>query len=198
MNAPDLPAFTVAHRAMRTDIRRLAALGPGPFPPSRETAFRYYLGRVLTEIHHHHMLQEALLWPVIARSAGAVIDLAPLTDDHAALDALLLAVRLRTGSARTRLLTQLADLLEEHLLEEESLVFPILADYVPRADIEAAERKFRGAPTWSRLGFTAPWLLSHAEPAEREYLLGHAGLTTRVIVHLGTPGFIRLSDKVFA
>jgi hypothetical protein len=90
----DLTGFTLIHRALRSGTRDLAvaasAIGAGaPCPAARREAHVAFATEVLHEIDLHHTREDDVLWPVIAASAGAVVDLEPLTDDHTELHAVL-------------------------------------------------------------------------------------------------------------
>src|SRR3954471_4453921 len=138
----DLTGFTLIHRGLRSGSRELAdaatAIGRGaPSPPSRRDAYVAFATEVLHEIHLHHTREDDVLWPVIAASAGAVVDLEPLTDDHTELHAVLAGARAALGAcaraaalrpaaaALGAVLTEMADLLDEHIVEEEAEVFPV-------------------------------------------------------------------------
>ncbi|GAB4586780.1 hemerythrin domain-containing protein [Nocardia sp. IFM 10818] len=197
MSEPDLLVFTVIHRAMRTDVHRLAALGAGPFAGEHEAAVRRYLYAVLTEIQHHHATECAVLWPVIAHHAGAVIDLAPFTDDHAALEPILARARTATGSARARALRELAEQLDEHVQEKEALLFPVLREYVPTPAFDKAEKRFHIRPAHAQTRFAVPWLLAHAHPAERRPLLHRIGAPARLVNRTSAPAYRTLAATVF-
>src|SRR3712207_2460702 len=90
----DLTTYYVMHRAMRTDVRRLAELAAGcaagtvSIDPRRGAAFRRYSSAVDDEIHMHHRKEDTVMGPVIAAPAGDVVDFAPLPDEHRVLDPL--------------------------------------------------------------------------------------------------------------
>src|SRR3954468_20679882 len=82
----DLTGFTLIHRGLRSGSRELAAaataIGRGapcpPAPPARRDTYGAFATEVLHEIPLHHTREDDVLWPVIAASAGAVVDLEPL------------------------------------------------------------------------------------------------------------------------
>ena len=141
---PNLVGLTVNHRSMRGAAHRVAALrrdvadGVTPSTPERAKAVAAYLETLCDGIHHHHQAEDEVLWPVLEASAGAEVDLRELTDDHRQLDPLLDAIRrdARTlaaaphdRAAADRLagtLGTLRDLLDEHIDDEESTVFPVI------------------------------------------------------------------------
>jgi iron-sulfur cluster repair protein YtfE (RIC family) len=133
----DLLAITLGHRAMCADARRLADLaarvvtGEERLDRPRGAALARWIDRLADEIHHHHEAEDDVLWPVLERWARDRVDLAALTDDHAALEPLLAEVRAAAaavvalpagdvpGHPETRRLAErlgsLADLLGEHI-----------------------------------------------------------------------------------
>src|SRR4051794_35670119 len=131
----DLTGFTLIHRALRSGTRDLAvaavAIGHGaPCSAARRQAYVAFATEVLHEIHSHHSREDDVLWPVIAASAGAAVDLKPLSDDHTELHAVLTraeeALRTFAAAADVRaaaaplgaVLTEMADLLDEHIADE--------------------------------------------------------------------------------
>src|SRR5690349_10718030 len=134
---PELLGFQITHRAMRADTRRLAELaaqlaeGRQVADPARARAIAEFITTLNQGIHHHHTMEDEVLWPVLERSAGAEVDLRDLSDDHADLDPLLTEINSQaaafasTGDAAAlaKSLTRLADMLDEHIVEEERLLF---------------------------------------------------------------------------
>ena len=209
---PNLLGFRVNHRAMRGDVRRLAALtsaiaeGRQPYDRGRAQALRIYLDMLCEGIHHHHRMEDEMLWPVLVRSAGAEIDLRELSDDHAALDPLLdqvrdLATRFAGGDLElavagqlSRVLAQLRDHLDEHIEEEERMIFPIIRRYVSVADWATVERAVRKGGAFK---FEVPRIERYAEPDELAELLRIAGPALRVALRLLRRGFAKREALVF-
>ncbi|MGC5009237.1 hemerythrin domain-containing protein [Streptosporangium sp. DT93] len=205
---PELLGFRITHRAMRGDARRLAVLatelaaGRQSATPARASAIAAFIATLNHGIHHHHTMEDELLWPVIERSAGAEVDLRDLSDDHAELDPLLAEINgqaaafASTGdaSALARSLTRLADMLDEHISEEERLIFPIITRYVSAADwntVEAAVRK-GGNPR-----IDLPRIEQYARPEEMARLRGLAGPVLVLMLSLFRRGHRRRERAVF-
>ncbi|WP_202637788.1 hemerythrin domain-containing protein [Bailinhaonella thermotolerans] len=185
----DLTALVVIHRAMLTDLDRLAAMlsspGEPPASPERAAAVRDYTASLLTEIDHHHVNEDDVLWPVIERSAGQVIDLGPLTDDHHALAPVLARCRSvlhRDDRTLGRALGELRDLLADHIGDEEREVFPVIRRHVPRAALAWVAKTIEKRAPLRQMVFTVPWLARHAEPAELDRLLRDAGPPARLLL----------------
>lgn len=207
----DLLGITLGHRAMCADTRRLADLaarivrGEERVDSPRAVALARWIGRVADEIHHHHEAEDDVLWPVLERWAGDRVDLAALTDDHAALDPLLARIReaaerlaqAPTDGAGARELAahlgSLADLLAEHIAEEERDLFPIILAHVPQSEwhgVEAAVRD-RGGD----MGFGLPRVAAAATPEELAELRRVAGPVLMVLLPI-TRWRLRRAEKL--
>ena len=158
-----------------------------PCPPERHRAVVHFATEVLAEIHVHHSREDDVLWPVIAASAGAAVDLEPLTDDHTELHAVLTRAEqalaafaapgadLRaTAAPLGTVLTGMADLLDEHIAEEEAEVFPVIRTHVSAGDFAACEKRFQKGSSPAHLLFVLPWVIGQCTPAERAAVLGEA------------------------
>ncbi|SHM94020.1 hemerythrin domain-containing protein [Cryptosporangium aurantiacum] len=188
---PDLLGIGLIHRAMRGDVRALAATaatfaeGRERCTPRRARFLRAHLDEVCDAIHHHHRAEDDVLWPALERSAGGAVELAGLTADHAELDPVLDRIRaaaegfavapndLAAAGAVARELADLRDLLDEHIEEEERTVFPAIIRYLSVAewkDVEAEVRKGGGKPS-----FVLPWVLRYVGEDELAALRREAG-----------------------
>lgn len=178
---PDLSGIMLAHRAMVTDIGRLADLTTAiaqrrtPCTVKRARAITRYLDLMCESIHHHHTMEDDVLLPIIESSAAGLVDLTELTEDHAILDPRLDRLRghaatfARSGDPEMArpLAAGLADLhrlLEAHIADEERELFPVIRRHVTVADWEAVETAARKT---GRLSFDGPRVLAVATDAER-------------------------------
>jgi len=169
---------------MVTDTARLADLTTAiaqrrlPCAPRRARAIARYVALMCESIHHHHTMEDDVLWPVIRAAAGAFVDLTELTEDHAALDPRL--DRLKTAaatfgrSAEPELarplaagLSDLHRLLEAHIADEERDLFPVIRRHVSTRDWQAVEK---AAQRTGRLSFEGPRILAVATDTERAAL----------------------------
>jgi iron-sulfur cluster repair protein YtfE (RIC family) len=216
---PDLTSAVVIHRALREDLRRLTACldnigtakstgGSWPLPGAR-IAIGRYTAALLTEIRAHHESQDLILWPVIAATAGQSVDLAPLTDDHQAIER---AVR-RVGQALDSLsaepaeqgtparlrasLGALRDMVEDHIADEDEQVLPAMRRYLSADGYRWCERQIRRNTPLSRRRFSTPWLARHARPAERGRLLAACGWPSLLLLAAFLPGYTRLERQAF-
>jgi hemerythrin-like domain-containing protein len=207
--APNLLGLRLTHRAMRGDTRRLARLmdrlaaGDERADAARLNAIAAFATKLCDGIHHHHQAEDNVLWPVIVRSAGAEVDLSDLSDDHAKLDPLLeeiswYATRLgKLPVAAKRMaaaLGTLADLLDEHIEEEERLLFPIIATYVSEPDWNTVENEVRKG---GDLGFDLPRIGQYARPDELAELRRAAGPVLTLLLTLLGRGHRRRQELIF-
>jgi iron-sulfur cluster repair protein YtfE (RIC family) len=219
--APDLTDYLVVHRAMTTDLRRLAevadriARGTESLDARRAAALRAYLVGIGAEIRSHHQIEDDHVWPflvAVSRDADADTDaagLTGLTSDHEELDPLLdEAERAAAGlvaaptdpAPADRLadvLATLSTLLDRHIADEEHGVFPVIRRYVRVADYRRLQRRFRGNLSLRALVFAAPWVVSHATAPERAVLLADAGVGLRILLRVVGGRFAALQRLVF-
>ncbi|MEX3656207.1 MAG: hemerythrin domain-containing protein [Mycolicibacterium fortuitum] len=179
---PDLLGISLAHRAMVTDVGRVAALtsafadGGMTCTPRRARAVARYVNLLCDSVHHHHTTEDQILWPVIEASAGGSVDLTELTEDHAALDprldrlrALAAGFRLNVGDKESAAplaagLTELHGLLHEHIADEEREIFPVIRQYVSVDDWAAVEK---AAQRSGRMSFDGPRTVAVMTEQER-------------------------------
>lgn len=210
---PELLGITLAHRAMLTDVGRLVAavaeIGDGREPCSarRADAIARYTELMCESIHHHHTMEDDVLWPVIDASAGGIVDLTELTDDHAALDPRLDIIRHRAtafrvagGDRRTAMLlaAELADLhnlLSEHIAEEERDVFPVIRQYVSVNDWQTIEKT---AQRTGRLSFDGPRTVAASTEEERAALAKEVNPILRLLLTALAWRHRRFEDEVFS
>ncbi|RZT87688.1 hemerythrin HHE cation binding domain-containing protein [Pseudonocardia sediminis] len=213
-DVPDLLGMSLAHRMMRTDLRRLTdaaqAIADGDTCGDRRAAaLTRWVGTLCDEIHHHHTVEDEIAWPVIARHAGHAVDLSVLTDDHAALDPLLDRVRsaaaafaqapvevraVPAGELAARL-GRVRDEIDEHLDAEEAGLFPVIERYVPRAEWDEVEKRVRnGGPG---LRFVLPRIAAVVTDEEWAVIRAEAGIGLVVLAAVLRPGHRRRERIVF-
>jgi hemerythrin-like domain-containing protein len=207
----DLTGFTLIHRALRSGARMLADATTGIAKGElctreRQRAIVQVSLSVLHEITNHHQREDDVLWPVIAASAGDAVDLDPLSDDHTELHKVLerageaLPMFARDPALGAPLLapvlTELADLLDEHIAEEEAEVFPVVREHVSAGDFARCERMFQKGTSPGQLLFLLPWIVDQCDDAERAQVLRLAGPPLRLLLRLGERRYTRRRDLV--
>jgi hemerythrin-like domain-containing protein len=208
---PDVVGMRLAHRAMLRDARRLTDLaeqlsaGTARVDGRRADAVAAYVRDWADSVHHHHSVEDEVLWPVLAASAGPHVDLTELSDDHAALDPALHRLRAAADAYRARPdedtatalaveLAELRDTLTEHIGDEEASVFPVIEQYVSVADWTEVERRIRKR---AKLSFEAPRVLAVTTEQERAAIVAEGGLALRVLLAVLLPPFRRRERAVF-
>ncbi|WP_433603089.1 hemerythrin domain-containing protein [Nocardia sp. CA-135953] len=193
--APDLLGMRLAHRAMLADTARLAGLtadiaaGHTACPPTRAAAVTEYLLLLCDSIHHHHDIEDTVLWPLLRDNADSTIDLRELEDDHAQLDPLLDGLRVtarafarcapESAAELTTGLGHLHTLLTEHIGDEEATIFPVITAQLSAEQwnrVEAAAR--RGA----RMSFELPRMFGMCTPEEWERASAEGGLILKLML----------------
>jgi hemerythrin-like domain-containing protein len=207
----DLTGFRLIHRALCSGARMLADATTGiaagePCSRERARAIVQVSLAVLHEITCHHEREDDVLWPVIVVSAGDEVDLAPLSDDHAELHKVLERARealpqfARDAEKGAALLgavyTELADLLDEHIAEEEAEVFPVILEHVSKDDFARCERLFRKGTSPGQMLFLLPWIIDQCKDDERAEVLQLGGPVLRTLLRLGQGRFTRRRDLV--
>jgi hemerythrin-like domain-containing protein len=201
----------VAHRAMRRDLARLATLAGDIVgrdqQPSREGAICRYAAALLAAIRAHHQGEDEILWPVVAATARQAVDLAPLADDHQAIDAatiradqVLASLAAGPGIRAAALpasVAALRDMVDEHIADEEAQLFPAMRRYLTAQAWRWCEKQIMRAPGPPGLRFTMPWLARHAAQGELRALLAAEGWRGRVVLTVCGPGYSRLERRAF-
>lgn len=211
---PDLTGFSVVHRAMLEDVRRLAkittvfAAAPATLTRARASAMSKYVGELAAEIHHHHSREDDIIWPVILDCAGASADLLPFTDDHRVLAPILdraaaAAVGLRRDAARhigelAVSIAELDQLLHDHIPDEEAEVFPLIRRFVPAHVWRDTERRMsKGVPP-GHIPWLMGWIDRFATEQERRHIRTTAPTIFVLVLAIGRTRFASLERKVFA
>jgi hemerythrin-like domain-containing protein len=214
----DLFSFVLIHRAIRSGTRQLADAATGiangqPCSRERQRAIVQMALAVLCEITNHHEREDDVLWPVICAAvlgsddgSATAVELADLSDDHVELHRVIARAERalpqfardpRTGAAEFgALMTEMADLLDEHIGEEEREVFPVIRAHVSAPDFARCEALFRKGTSIGQLAFLLPWVADQCTPEERTELLAEAGRPLAVLLRLTEGRYLRRRDLV--
>ncbi|WP_432992940.1 hemerythrin domain-containing protein [Dactylosporangium sp. CA-233914] len=187
--------YLLMHAAIRHELARLARhtaelhAGRRHATAGSATALREHIDLVFQVIHHHHVGEDDLLWPMLAEAG--VTELDELAAEHELLDPLMARISAALDAfvvdsgdraARAELATtagELDALMRHHLEIEEAVVVPALTDLVPderHARMERDMRKGQKMP----IGFILSWV-READPGRFADLLRHGGLPLRLI-----------------
>ncbi|QLY31976.1 hemerythrin domain-containing protein [Nocardia huaxiensis] len=201
---PNLLGMRLAHRAMIADAARFATLtrdiagGKTDCPASRAEAISVYLHLLCDSIHHHHSIEDEVLWPLLRTAADGAVDLRELEDDHAQLDPLLEEIR-RDAQAFTRAahgsadrladrLRQLDALLTEHIADEENTVFPVITRYLTAEQWNRVEAAARDG---AKMSFELPRMFGMCTPEEWASATAEGGIMLRLMLRVFRRGYRR-------
>jgi hemerythrin HHE cation binding domain-containing protein len=186
-SGPDMLVVNLIHQSLRIDAARLAsavaAVGPGD-RPGRVAAIGAFYGQYRGQLALHHRHEDELFFPVLAARVGSdAMNLAELTGQHDALDAVLQGVSDRLGAladpagdfavdhaGAVAALSAMTELLFAHLTLEERHALPLFESEVPAAEFKRLEARVRKATPRDRARFMVPWLVGHASQDERTAL----------------------------
>ncbi|WP_109530767.1 MULTISPECIES: hemerythrin domain-containing protein [Nocardia] len=203
---PDVTGMRIAHRGMLADTARFAGIARAIAAGSvcgqrRADAIAEYVHLLCDSIHHHHSIEDDVVWPILVASAGSAIDVHELSDDHVQLEAVLATLRDRAtgfraaGVDRTRVAGELAVALEsahallaEHIGEEEKIVFPVVDRYVAVADWDRVEK---AAKKGGDMKFEVPRVVRYADERELAKMRAEAGVVIRLMLKV----LVRAFDK---
>lgn len=165
------------HRAVRRDATRLSiALSEGwGTPPA---AVRAYWNVTSGQLHHHHELEDTVVWPLMGERLGDRVEalLARNAQEHQVMasamdqfDAAVVAMTTDTVTARAAL-GRMQETIETHLAHEEADVLPLIPDAFTLDDIaffQAEDAKTNPPNTF------LPWMLEDAGNADVAFFTGH-------------------------
>jgi hypothetical protein len=193
---PDLTSLVVTHRAIRQDLGRLAdaLAATGELEPGRARAVCRYTGALLAAIRAHHQSENDIIWPLIAATAREAVDLAPLADDRLVIEEATdrarrtlanFAAKSGSGAAALRAsISELRDLADDHVADEEAQLLPAMRRYLPAQAYRWAERQImrKAAPPGPL--FIVPWLARYARDGELRPLLAAGGWRAKAVLAL--------------
>ena len=192
---PHTHEMVVVHRVFRRESallpRLVRAVPDGASARAGEVAA--YLDDYVMGLHHHHTLEDELIWPLLRERAAAQDDLvARMEDQHGHIDRTLAAVgewapqwRRSADSVAGQ---ELALALEEHRLalldhldDEEKLVLPLVAEHLTVAEWDEVGRRGLETLPKNKVMLALGAILEDATEDERAYFLGRAPLLGRLL-----------------
>jgi Hemerythrin HHE cation binding domain len=207
---PDLTFVSVAHRAMRQDLARLAAcLGQGAdrdAKPAQARAICRYAEALLAAVCAYHGNEDDLIWPLIAATAGHAVDLTPLADDHQEIEAAagrasdaIACFRADPGLCAElhKSVNELRDMVDEHIADKERQIVPAMLRYLSAEACRWCEKQIQRRSSRPGRRFSAPWLARYAQPDELSRLLASRGWPARIQLAASRPGYARLERRAF-
>lgn len=175
VGAVDFTMMYVAHDAFSRDLGRLRRAGRDGRLDTPEARATWAMFR--RQLHIHHQLEDAQLWPQLRTVVSDWDDVAVLdamVAEHDTLDPQLDRVEsvLTTADAGAAL-TELATALGTHMRHEEEAALPLVARHLGTPGWEAfrtAARKSQGSVRAAAQYLT--WVLDDALPPARDAVLG--------------------------
>jgi hemerythrin-like domain-containing protein len=200
---PDVDSYLRVHRALRASAAQLAEATTRPAEArTRRARARWFKG-FADEIESHHRIEDELLFPAIAARVATYPELAQrLESDHRELDDLLAGLTAALGSTDTApgaaLAAALRDHLDEHLAFEDAEVAPLFVRHFTAEEYEQLDARAVKMTPFKQMLFTAPWLISHLDEADRDALLATVPKAL-TILWIATRGrYARLTARAFS
>ncbi len=154
--------FLLVHAGLRRECHAMVDAARSGEDVSRRLAL---FDRVIRT--HHHGEDEVLL-PMLSSREPAIREAADEAEaQHARLDETLDRLRAAEPAAIAAGMGELADLLEDHLVLEETRLLPIWVALLSPAEHERFSRRLRRATPWRDISVMVPWLLDAVPPALR-------------------------------
>lgn len=193
----DTREMLVVHSLFRRELRLAAGLvrRVQPGDTRRSATVGRHLGLVEEVLHHHHVAEDELLWPLLVERVAD--ELAPVVrlmeTQHEVVDGLLGEIgTLRPAWAQApdaRRTEELADLYDrlyintaEHLDAEESRVLPLVARCITPAEWAALGDAGRNGVARSDLSLVFGMMMYEGDPEVVATMLAPAPLPVRLLV----------------
>lgn len=162
------------HRAVRRDVDRLGAALAGDGEIS--DAVRAYWSVTASQLHHHHELEDTVVWPLLGQRLGDRVEalLARNVHEHqvmvSAMDEFDTALT-TTGAASARVaLVRMRETVESHLTHEEADVLPLIPEAFTPEDLAFFQAEDAKTNTPNEF---LPWMLDDAPDEDLEFFTGH-------------------------
>ena len=187
---PPRGRFTIVyliHEAFRRDLKRLsAAVRASGVSQQRAHWLAGAWDYVDDQLHHHHQVEDASLWPLVRpKLSGRHDDLAVLDEmeaQHVELLPLSAAIGKgfasfaqspdeRAGGELAEELDELDTLLASHLSDEEQRCFPVVDSALSVDEFESFGKATAKAVGMRGSAKFFPWIFDGAEPVERSAVL---------------------------
>lgn len=198
--------MVLVHRVFRREFRMLPVLigTVEPDDTARAAVVAEHTVALTSALSHHHAAEDELLWPVLSRRGEVPADLMRrMENQHDRLHVLLsrideLTPTWRTGAdvpTRDKLaeaVTQLCAALDEHLLDEETEILPLVEQHVTTAEWHALMAQGqRAIPKNAKAFVFVGTILAEATPREATLFLRQLPLAVRWAWRLVGPRIYR-------
>ncbi|MEU6352456.1 hemerythrin domain-containing protein [Streptomyces sp. NPDC047072] len=191
---PHTHEMFVVHRVFRREsalLPRLVRAVPDG-ATARAAQVSAYLDDYVMGLHHHHTLEDELIWPLLRARADAEDLVVRMEKQHEHIDRSLAAVaewaptwgRSADSVAAQELASALDEhraALEEHLDDEERLVLPLVAEHLSVAEWDLVGRRGLETLPKNKVMLALGAILEDATEDERAYFLGKVPLLGRLV-----------------
>lgn len=212
----DMTGMYVMHYAFRRDLTDfVSAVRQTPVGDLEVwRALRARWARFFEVLHHHHEAEDAHIWPVTRAHAEelgrpevtAVLD--RMEADHdlidPALEACTAAFAAMVGhpcadhrNALDVEVTEVRELLVDHLAREESTAIPLLQELTTPEEWKASEKAIGKEYGLAIIPFAAPWGVKGLPPEKLQEVLSYLELPHRVLLRVFRRGFLRKEAVAF-
>jgi hypothetical protein len=185
-------AFEMAlvHRVFR-DALEYAPQLIGSVRPGQRKRRRFVVGHianVLAALHHHHLAEDELVWPMLhTRAPLRAEDIHRMETEHELIAKLVASVELRAvdwvalgdSKAAQRMIAEveaLAELVSDHLADEELRIVPLINENMTDAEWRAVTERggafLNGRNLWFGLAFVGMTLEACAPDERRRFIAG--------------------------
>lgn len=189
----DMEVMRILHGAFRRDGARLAAAADRYGTADAETHDALLLGwhGFSSGLHHHHMIEDTHIWPLLRRKlADHPDDLAVLDDmeaEHARIDPTVDALE-RAFSDPTRPCDEVArciddvvELLQSHLAHEETDAFPLIRHFITAHEWDVLNKASMKELSYSEIAQLGPYVLDGASPGDVRRVLAELPPPLRLV-----------------
>lgn len=181
----DLSGFLSAHRAMRVEYGRLAAVAGSPRDDAHAALIDDQIAVYLDLLHQHHTHEDEDMWPLLReRAPDSVAELDLLESQHAGLDPMIDAAGDRTlpRGRRAAALAELHAALNDHLDDEERIALPLIRAHItpPEWDAQGTRAVEAMSGTQRKIVFGAT--AAEATPDELAHLMASLPAPVRLIL----------------
>jgi hemerythrin-like domain-containing protein len=196
---PETAQMIVIHQALRREFSLLPALvdAVDPAENGRSTAIAKHAQLTLDFLHEHHDSEDRLLWPLLRHRAPLKDSLIETMErQHQTVDSLITAITPDLGTwavtgdptlqkSISDRLDLLQNALDEHLVQEENSVLPLIHQHITVAEWTTAENAAQdNGPGGLRQKLTlAGMVLEDATPPEQVWFLRIMPTAGRVMWH---------------
>jgi hemerythrin-like domain-containing protein len=188
----DQTGMYVMHHAFRRDLDRFVSAARNTPVETTEVwqALVDRWARFDATLHHHHVIEDEAIWPVLMRRVGDKPEeratLEAMEAEHAQIDPGLAACRAGFADMSTHpcddhrnalviRLTAVRQALLDHLRHEESETLPLLQRTMTREEWDVAEAAAQKGYPVKDVPFLVPWALDELPADGRRRMLQQAG-----------------------